>query len=153
MTVSDWKQEMAWTEDEARRKLRMRRQVLALSVSERGAEFVARQPIFCFETACKMLLWADYVYEVEEQPLSRPLDQLMRLLQLQETELLWDRDSDIKVCGGGEQGVLSLLVSHHGGGARAGGRVGSRFVSWCVWGGRTGYVPWCVWGGTGYVPW
>ena len=60
---------MAWTEDERRQKLLKRRESVRhardiLPPGSASADYLLQQPLFCFETAVKLVMWADYAYQV-----------------------------------------------------------------------------------------
>lgn len=55
-----WLQEFAWTEEEKGEKVARRE-----SAGPKGRQ-LAKEPMFCFETAFKLLYWSLLVYEYQE---------------------------------------------------------------------------------------
>jgi len=60
-----WLQEFAWKEDDVAGKMKER----ASSLPDESFEEVelSKEPIFCFETAVKMLYWANLVYYIDDE--------------------------------------------------------------------------------------
>ena len=83
----------------------------------RANDYLSAQPMFCFERALKLLLWADHVYEVGEEggePCTRNTQQLLALYGLRETLLLQDEGSDVKAMLAWDSGSGTVLVSFRG---------------------------------------
>ena len=63
---------MAWTEKDRRQKLLKRRERVRyacdiLPPGSASADYLLQQPLFCFETAVKLVMWAGYAYQVKPQ--------------------------------------------------------------------------------------
>ena len=57
-----WRQEFGWTEADTQRRMHARQDLRPFCPD--AYDQVGARPMFCFATACKLLLWAEYVYEI-----------------------------------------------------------------------------------------
>ena len=60
--VSAWRREFGWTEADTLAQAQARQPVRQLCPD--AYDQVGARPMFCFATACKLLLWAEYAYEI-----------------------------------------------------------------------------------------
>ena len=60
--ASAWRQEFGWTEVDTQRRMHARQDLRPLCPD--AYDQVGARPMFCFATACKLLLWAEYAYEI-----------------------------------------------------------------------------------------
>ena len=63
-TLQVWLQYFAWTERSLSTRVEQRNELGSLQ--DRSA--LAEEPMFCFETAVKLLYWCGLVYELDEVP-------------------------------------------------------------------------------------
>eukprot|EP00887_Chlorella_sp_A99_P006490 scaffold3.g6490.t1 len=111
--LQDWLEEVAWTEAGRPAALAARDAHLASS------EALRAEPMFCVETAVKLLHLAGLVYALEEvDPAVSLFDEgaareLLRLEQAR-TELVWDRGLDSKALVGWEAGGARVYVAFKG---------------------------------------
>ncbi|KAG2500167.1 hypothetical protein HYH03_001749 [Edaphochlamys debaryana] len=89
-------QRFSWTEPDKARQLRHRLAAVPQHV-QRCAE-LAREPLFCFETAVKLTYWCEQSYYYEEEGLEMrvPLPVLMNLYDLKEITVIREEESDAK---------------------------------------------------------
>ena len=60
MCVQAWLQRFAWTEKKLERRKQLRNSLPADRL------LLSQEPMFCFETAVKLLYWCGFVYEHDE---------------------------------------------------------------------------------------
>ena len=60
LSVQSWLQRFAWTEPNLSTRLARRNSI------PKDSTLLRDEPMFCFETAVKMLYWSAFVYELEE---------------------------------------------------------------------------------------
>lgn len=109
--LQDWLEEVAWTEAGRPAALAARDAHLASS------EALRAEPMFCVETAVKLLHLAGLVYALEEvDPAVSLFDEgaARELLRLEQTELVWDRGLDSKALVGWEAGGARVYVAFKG---------------------------------------
>ena len=89
-----WLQEFAWREEDVSSKIKER----ASSLPDESFEEVElnKEPLFCFETAVKMLYWANLVYSIDEedQELSKKFAQ--DLYKLEHFDVVSSKNLDSK---------------------------------------------------------
>ncbi|GAB4817729.1 hypothetical protein N2152v2_004775 [Parachlorella kessleri] len=90
-----WLQEFAWTENDVPRKRQERASNLPQDCPERVS--IDYEPMFCFETAVKLMYWSYLVYDHDEtkgSPFS--VDTALSLYDLEHFELFWEKALDTK---------------------------------------------------------
>ncbi|KAL0044911.1 hypothetical protein WJX82_001842 [Trebouxia sp. C0006] len=78
-----WLQQFAWTEQSHEAKIRKR------NAMPEDECLIEAEPMFCFETAVKLLYWSGFVYEDNEE-LEVPKEAAMQLYNLEHVELVRD---------------------------------------------------------------
>ncbi|KDD74927.1 hypothetical protein H632_c983p1 [Helicosporidium sp. ATCC 50920] len=106
--LSERLQEWSWTERHAR-LLKLWRDA-HLPVAQRA------EPLFCLETAVKLLYWSNLVYDIEEPRVKSlaSLDEALDLYGLTRSELLWDRATDTKAILAWDVPAQKLLLAFAG---------------------------------------
>ncbi|DBA79451.1 TPA: hypothetical protein ACH3X2_007723 [Trebouxia sp. C0005] len=78
-----WLQQFAWTEQSHEAKLRKR------NAMPEDECLIEAEPMFCFETAVKLLYWSGFVYE-DDEGVDVPKETAMQLYNLEHLELVRD---------------------------------------------------------------
>ncbi|KAL0040544.1 hypothetical protein WJX77_010258 [Trebouxia sp. C0004] len=78
-----WLQQFAWTEQSHEAKIRKR------NAMPEDECLIAGEPMFCFETAVKLLYWSGFVYK-DDEGMEVPKEMAMQLYNLEHLELVRD---------------------------------------------------------------
>ncbi|KAI7844547.1 hypothetical protein COHA_001905 [Chlorella ohadii] len=102
-----WLAEFAWTEGDIPRKRSERASSLPLESFEHFC--IDCEPLFCFETAVKMLYWSFLVYDHDEMKASpfNPTTALS-LYDLEHFEVFWEKQLDTKCCVGWNEDTVVI---------------------------------------------
>lgn len=90
-----WLQEFAWTEGDLASKREERSSSLPPGAD---VEALDREPMWCFETAVKLMYWSFLCYDYEENKTEAAysVDTALSLYDLHSFEMLWEESMDTK---------------------------------------------------------
>ncbi|KAG2437103.1 hypothetical protein HYH02_011361 [Chlamydomonas schloesseri] len=91
-------QRFAWIEADVPRQMARRHDAVPHGSTQDARLLLDKSPMFCFETAIKLMYWCHFAYEYDEEGVESwmRLEQLMALYDLQEIEVMRDAESDTK---------------------------------------------------------
>lgn len=106
-----WLQEFAWTEDDLPNKKEERSSSLP---SGSDVEQLNREPMWCFETAIKLMYWSFLCYDYEENKTEAAysVDTALSLYDLHSFEMLWEESMVSGKRGGGCVQATNTLSRH-----------------------------------------
>ncbi|GAB4817725.1 hypothetical protein N2152v2_004771 [Parachlorella kessleri] len=102
-----WLQEFAWTEKDVQRK----RQERSSSLPKESYEHFCMdcEPMFCFETAVKMMYWSYLCYDQGETKASPfNIDTALSLYELEHFEMFWEKTLDTKAIMGWNDSTIVI---------------------------------------------
>ncbi|KAG2429865.1 hypothetical protein HXX76_010645 [Chlamydomonas incerta] len=91
-------QRFAWIEADVPRQMARRHDAVPHGSTRDARVLLDKAPMFCYETALKLMYWCHFAYEYDETGVEAwmPLDSLMALYDLQQIEVMRDEQSDTK---------------------------------------------------------
>lgn len=110
LVMQQWLQHFAWTESSQSFRSEKRNNML----KSQNRQLLEQEPLFCFETAVKLLYWCGFAYEYDEGRTEQKLSQTtaMQLYNLEKLHMLRDPVTNTKCLVAWNSGTL--LISFRG---------------------------------------